>query len=68
MTGRLRVAAEEDHLAITQGGHLDDQRVVGIEHGGAVGQHDIDLRAQYVGEHVPSGRWMENSRVKCRSD
>jgi hypothetical protein len=40
----------EDHLAVAQFGHARHQRVGGIEHRRAVGQHDVDLGAQHVVE------------------
>src|SRR5574343_883019 len=40
-----RVGGEEDDFAIAQLGKVGDQRVGGVEHGVARGQHDIDLGA-----------------------
>jgi hypothetical protein len=47
----IRVRAVPDHFAVAQFGHFGLQRVVRIQHAGAVAQHDVDLAAQHV-EHA----------------
>src|SRR5574343_103655 len=38
-----RIDGKEDHLAVAQFGKVGDQFVLGVEHGVAAGQHDVDL-------------------------